>query len=71
MNSWEYEEYHESKSDLMRDMEPKHQCPECGHTYKQEPSSSIENTDRDGNRGIEMYCVTCPECNEEECWYGY
>lgn len=41
-------------------------CPECG--YKGEPivEESVENTDRDGRRGVMITWVTCPKCGYEE-----
>lgn len=40
-------------------------CEECGHTWRQFPERSYENSDADGNRGIWVSWVICPECEEE------
>ena len=61
----------EDKYDLMMDLLQENECPECGHYYRQDPKGYLENTDADGNRGIMLYCVFCPSCGEEECWYGH
>lgn len=45
-------------------------CEKCGHEWVQTPTKSYEDSDADGNRGRWMYCVICPQCNEEGCWYG-
>jgi len=39
------------------------ECPECGGLLNEE--KSMENTDRDGNRGRMMVTVSCPICGWE------
>lgn len=46
------------------------ECPECGEKFEPNVTTTVENVDADGNRGIYLHCVICPECGEETCWYG-
>ena len=45
-------------------------CEACGEQSNPRIETTVENTDADGNRGIELHCVICLVCGEEHCWYG-
>lgn len=40
-------------------------CPECGYVGEPEIIESYEQDDRDGNRGIDITFIECPECGED------
>jgi len=48
---------------------PEFHCENCEHEWRQHPKKSYEDDDADGNRGRYMYCIICPQCDEEYCWY--
>lgn len=41
-------------------------CPDCGFEGEPRVETTTENTDRDGNRGIEITWIICPICEYEE-----
>ena len=41
-------------------------CPQCGSNRPPKIVKTNENTDADGNRGIEVITVTCLDCDYEE-----
>ncbi len=45
-------------------------CDSCGEQSWPKVTTTIENSDADGNRGIYLHSVTCPICGEESGWYG-
>ncbi len=45
-------------------------CEACGEQSWPKVERTIENTDADGNRGVELFSVTCPVCFEEHGWWG-
>lgn len=47
---------------------PEYVCEKCDHEWQEIPERSYEGADADGNRGVWVNWVTCPNCNEE---YGY
>ena len=41
------------------------QCPTCGYEGCGEIEKTLEGTDADGNRGVIVTWVQCPECGED------
>ena len=59
----------DDKYELLRDSIPTQTCQKCRHEWKEHPRVTNEFTDMDGNRGINMFCVICPKCGTEFCWF--
>lgn len=58
-----YDEYYGQDEDLIV-------CAYCGHEFHGTPEKHCEGTDADGNRGVWVYYIDCPECEEELAWEG-
>ncbi len=46
------------------------ECPNCNSPNVLFKNSAIENTDRDGNRGIKVNYYVCEDCEEEFGYYA-
>jgi len=40
-------------------------CPACGFEGLPDVEKTIEGSDRDGNRGVVVTWLNCPECGED------